>query len=295
MALRARLVSGSQGWEEEVVKMDHGTADMGDDGGHRRQDMELVTFSNPNAATTRNVLFYAKREFPGLLRVFFLDVPTAEGQVFDDTARRTAAERYIDSHVEISAKRVPPEEMGVLIPQLLAERVRANGGRERLIVDLTNGTKNMSCLLYAAASLIRIPNLFFLLVNRASQGASVLPSDIPDGHVKVELLDPMKNTRTIGKAGLFDICYYKDQFETCLGQFKQQKLRNSFLRGQLGSTILSAVDHYFDVRYPECVSLLGALSEAPLCDNMSETLSPSDITVEWRGWGGSNHGTCERS
>ena len=36
--------------------------------------MELITYTNPNFRTMENVLFFAKKEFPFLSSVYFVDV-----------------------------------------------------------------------------------------------------------------------------------------------------------------------------------------------------------------------------
>lgn len=41
--------------------------------------MELLTFINPNLATFRNVLYFAKRQYPQLCRAYFIQVSGGTG------------------------------------------------------------------------------------------------------------------------------------------------------------------------------------------------------------------------
>ncbi len=229
--------------------------------------MELITCDNLNMATMRNVLYLANERFPEIDGVFFLETAPCAKLV----ERNVAALDYLGSGVELSQRRFDPARLHSELPAVLAHRLRKAGGRERLVIDMTNGTKMMSSVLYASASLLKIPNLFFLTVERHAQNKR--PEELTLDDYSIQLLKPIQQDRQVGKAGLFEVLYYRDGFVSSLAGIDRSKLRREYTRASLEADLLKAVDQYFDTHYRDCVRSISVLAEAlaeDLCHGVNE-------------------------
>jgi hypothetical protein len=217
--------------------------------------MELITFANPNRRTTESVCFFAKLKYPNLQRIYFIDVA-----VEITYSREEVAREYMDSEIEVASRQLAHEELASGVPKLLISRAKANGAKERLVIDMTNGTKEMSSILYASASLIRVPNLFFLTVNVNAK--EKCPKQMTGSDYAIQIVQPLEANTEIGRIGWFELLYYEDSFRQSLHGIDTTKITSAFLRDNLYNDLILAVEHRFNGRYPECVQRLATVSEA---------------------------------
>jgi len=218
--------------------------------------MELITYTNPNFRTMENVLFFAKKEFPLLSSVYFVDV---ESQVCAND-RIELVRKIFGQQAKIAFQQLGKDDLQKSIPSLLVDRVNVNRGRDKIVVDITNGKTTMSCVLYAAASLIQLPHVFSLYLNPTAFQKKT--EEILESEKVITLLPVVQNTNEIGKIGLFEILYYKDRFETCFSQLNIESIKSDFLRKNIVSHISLAIEQYFNQNYASCVHAIGNVVEA---------------------------------
>jgi len=142
--------------------------------------MELIISGNPNLRTIQSVIYLAYLHYNGQIeKVYFID---SEGSLYDkdgnslEGQRNEIARKYIKSDVKIESRFVKKEDLHQEIPRLLSEQLKTYA-KDQIVVDLTNGTKYISNILYASASLSKIRNLFFVFIpsdKREIRGGQVL-------------------------------------------------------------------------------------------------------------------------
>ncbi len=229
--------------------------------------MELITCDNPRIETMRTVLYVARLRFPAIDKVFFIETTPSKKLV----ERTQAALDYLGSDLQLGQRCFAPDRLHSELPGLLADRMRHAGGRDRLVVDMTNGTKMMSSVLYASASLLKIENLFFINVDYDARTKP--PEQLEEDDYTTQLLAPIQQDRKVGRAGLFEVLYYRDGFENSLSGIDSTKLRRQYTRSSLRTDLLGAVDSYFNDQHRTCVARLGVLAEAlaeDLCHGVSQ-------------------------
>lgn len=226
-------------------------------------DLELITAGNPNLETLRTVLQVSRLRFPRIRRVVFLDV---ELELSLDERRRIV-DQVLGSDVEFVLARVPLERLSERIPAILAERVQATGNRERLVVDLTNGTKEISSVLYAAASLLRLANIVVVNVPASERSRVAREPTTSDVASYLRILHPLQEAETVGRAGLFRIYYYLEAFERFAREIVSRESRRGeraspYLIGALENDLRTAVESYFRGDHQATVARLGVVAEA---------------------------------
>ncbi|MDI9395017.1 MAG: hypothetical protein QM426_06225, partial [Euryarchaeota archaeon] len=131
--------------------------------------MELIMSGNPNLSTIIGVTYLANKKYRNenkkIEKVLFID--TAESLYDTKKEKRVEPRRSefikkcICRSVSIEAIELEIEGFHQSIPKHISEQLKLYP-RSEIIVDLTNGTKYVSSILYASASMAKIENLFFL-------------------------------------------------------------------------------------------------------------------------------------
>lgn len=153
-------------------------------------------------------------------------------------------------------------------------------GEENIVIDLTNGTKYISNVLYASASLSKIKNLFFLYVPLDKQNE--LPENLNEKDYLIDVISPLENIEAIGQHTYFEIIYYREKAEDIINEFKILNFQSSFLRNMFESQINSAISHYFLGNYSESIGSLGHIIEeltSELCSKIKD-LAKGKITAK---------------
>ena len=225
--------------------------------------MELIISGNPRLETIRGVIYFAHLRYnKQIKKVYFID---SEGSISDQDGislegkRNEIVRKYIKEDVKIESRLIKKEDLHQEIPKLLSEQLRIYD-KDKIIVDLTNGTKYISSILYASASLSKIGNLFFLFVPKEKQNE--LPENLNEDDYIIDLISPLEGLESIGEHAYFEIIYYKDRAEEAIGSFKGVHFQESFLENNFESGMISAIDNYFLGKYPETIGVLGQVIEA---------------------------------
>jgi hypothetical protein len=194
-------------------------------------------------------------------KVYFID---SEGSLSDrdgnslEGKRNEIVRKYIKEDVKIESRLIKKEDLHQEIPKLLSEQLRIYD-KDQIIVDLTNGTKYISSILYASASLSKIGKLFFLFVPKEKQNE--LPENLNEDDYIIDLISPLEGLESIGEHAYFEIIYYKDRAEEAIGSFRGVPFQESFLKNNFEFEINSAIDNYFLGKYPETIGALGQIIE----------------------------------
>ena len=222
--------------------------------------MQLIISGNPNIGTIRNVIYFANKHYEGMIKkVLFIDNESSlyNNGVSIESDRNEVVRNYI-KNVSIESKVIEKSIFHDEIPKLLSDQLRLYNNDE-IIVDLTNGNKFISSVLYASASLSRIKNLFFLFVSFDKLGKK--PEELNSGDYNIDVISPLNNMESIGKYTYFEIVYYKEKIDNIINNFSGVKFNSSFLNNMFESQINASISNYFLEKYSECVSNIGQLIE----------------------------------
>jgi len=223
--------------------------------------MLLIIPGNPNLKTIRNVIYFANNNYDRkITHVFFIDTKQSlydrENKPLE--CRRNSIVRQYIPKARIESSLHEKGELHVEIPKILSEKLKLFD-EENIIVDLTNGNKYISNILYASASLSKISKLFFIFVDPSKQEEN--PENLNTTDYSIEVVSALENLESIGKYTFFEITYYKDASEQLVYNFNDIGFRSSFLNNMLNLQIRDAVRKYFSESYSDCISGLGQIVE----------------------------------
>ena len=258
--------------------------------------MELIISGNPRLETIRGVIYFAHLRYnKQIKKVYFID---SEGSISDQDGnslegkRNEIVRKYIKEDVKIESQLIKKEDLHQEIPKLLSEQLRIYD-KDQIIVDLTNGTKYISSILYATASLSKAGNLFFLFVPKEKQNE--LPEDLNEDDYIIDVISPLEGLESIGKHAYFEIIYYKDKAEEAIRSFRgvHFDFQKTFFENDFEPEINSAIDNYFLGQYQETIRTLGVLIQglpSKICSTIKKsaetkiaTKPPSEFydTITW--------------
>ncbi len=249
------------------------------------KEMQLILSGNPNLRTVDSVVYFASATFSEPIdKVHFLDTAATlyrDGQSIEGE-RNDLVRRHLRS-ASIVTSLIDPEDIHLAIPRIMSEELRA-WGKDRIIVDLTNGTKSISNVLYASASLSKISNLFFLSVSRERHRAA--PHELKEGEYQVTLLPALDNIGAIGAHSFFEIVYYLDKVNDIVASYNSLSLENEALESGMTTLFRGAVQAYFRGEYAQSIQGVGQLAEglADALANRIDNAAQASITAK-RGRG----------
>jgi hypothetical protein len=222
--------------------------------------MELVTAGNPNLGTIKSVLHVVPIHYQRTLtKVFFIDSDFSQ---LDFAGRSILGDRFeavqsiAGKEVQVSHQFIGKNELAAKLPEVLSTEMHSRD-HDDIVIDLTNGTKSVSSLLYAAGSLLKVKRLFFLTVT--PEGRKKDPREYTDNDYVVQEIDPLQNILELGKYGYFDLVYYRDSI-TSLAR-KLANLGNHDFTHHVEQMCTRGMGDYFKGDYMGCISEIGKLSE----------------------------------
>jgi len=247
--------------------------------------MELILPGNPNLGTIQNVIYFVKAYYKNktdknISKVLFIDTEESVYKAGENIegVRNEIVRRYLGK-VQIESIMINQEDVHQIIPNIISNQ-KALYKADEIIVDLTNGNKFISNILYASASLSQIKNLFFLYVAYDKQ--KELPENLGEGDYTINVVSPMENIETIGNNAYFDIFYYRDKQQEIIEEFKKSNLKSNFLKNMFAMQINSAISDYFMGKYTETISLIGQITEElsiEVCSKI-KNMAKGKITVQ---------------
>ncbi len=223
--------------------------------------MELITAGNPNLGTLASVLSVVPRHYSRhIAKVFFLDTDNSDRDASGNSLeveRNELVRKYAGPNVQLAQQNIEKRLLSVVLPELLSGELKLRD-REEIVIDLTNGTKAMSALLYAAGSLLQVKQLFFLTVKPLARQKK--PEQYESTDYWVELIDPLQNIRELGKHGFFDLIYYRETINSILKNLP--KGFHSFSSIELEQTLLRAIEEFFKNDFKGSTTNAGRIGES---------------------------------
>ena len=221
----------------------------------------LVTLGNINLGTFENVCHAANTLYAndiGILLVFDTAKSVAEGL----EGERNQRVRQILADIEIRNVIVRDAELQITIPLVLAKLLGEVGTRD-IIIDLTNGQKAGTSVLYAVASISRIERIHSLQIkDRRNIGKS-----LPDLKYQEEWdyirLEPLKEIEAIAQHSYLELLYYQEEIRTA--EEAIQAYSREFAQHAV-RLLTQALEDYFrgqtdKARYDRSVATVGILCE----------------------------------
>lgn len=237
---------------------------------------------NPNLSTIIGVTYLANKKYRNenkkIEKVLFID--TAESLYDTKKEKRVEPRRSefikkcICRSVSIEAIELEIEGFHQSIPKHISEQLKLYP-RSEIIVDLTNGTKYVSSILYASASMAKIENLFFLdTPKEIVQTFPSVESDDSDSIKKIKdflenkykeefisIYKPLENLDSLEKYNHFEINYYGEEAKRLVEIIERLELGNELFKETIGSHLNSAIDDYFNGKYGNSIRTLGLIVE----------------------------------
>ena len=173
----------------------------------------LIIPSNLNMSSFENILlaYYDKyKEFHSILIL-----ETEESDKLDLNKRSKMIRDIFSIDIEIREKNIS-KNTNVKITEIINNSLRQYK-REEIVVDLTNGTKEISSLLYMAASLSQIYNINYVVVGKDEEGKFfVLKNQKKENLSKfysIKNFRPLQDLNSLGRWNYFDLLFYKDKIK----------------------------------------------------------------------------------
>ncbi|MHA1757990.1 MAG: hypothetical protein ACTSVV_14550 [Promethearchaeota archaeon] len=227
--------------------------------------MELILSGNPNTDTIKNVLYFVNKRFENKIKkVCFIDTIKPIYNSNEKTLKQQKFERenyvkcYLGEKVSIEIKSLEENELHIKIPEILKEQLKLYKKSE-IIVDLTNGTKYISNILYATACFSQIENIFFLFIPYDKQKTP--PEKLEEKDYKINIISPLENWQDLGKSIYFEVFYYMDKADYIKNSFLKYKLFDGYLKEELNTDLKIAIENYFLENFKGTIITLGRLTE----------------------------------
>lgn len=222
----------------------------------------LITAGNPNLSTLANVLLIVQAYFQAPIdSVFLIDT---DGSTTDtdgaslESKRNELIRKYTHSYVRIAQRCFPTEQLATAIPQIVSEELR-RVSPDRVVVDLTNGTKTLSSLLYASASLLQLKHLFFLTLLPSGRGKAA--EDLVTEDYRVDVLHPLEDVNALKPLALFELVYYQQEMLELMSLLAQTDSKHSEAIQAIEKNLQDAVRKYFAEDPKGSVQAAGQASE----------------------------------
>lgn len=234
----------------------------------------LVTAGNISEPTFYGVC-YAVAEVLGGVEdaVHIFDSPRSAAQA--ETTHRASRIRDLLGPVDVSTSLVTDENLQVVIPDRLSRLLRQYKN-EDLVIDLSNGQKLTTSVLYAVATISRLSKIYALeFTNRPTQETAIQKLSRPKEWDYVQI-QPLKEILNITQSSYVELIYYRDRIDdiTTAIQAKNPRFADA-IKDRLDNSLidyfaLSAFNLESPERLERCVNGLGKVCE--------------DIAIVWYGY-----------
>ena len=228
----------------------------------------LVTLGNTNLGTFHNVCQAVQAVYPGeeleVLLVF--DTPQSVAEKYESDRNRLV--RQISANAEVRNRVVQPDEMQTVIPLSLA-RLLGEFDRQDIIIDLTNGQKAHTGVLYAVASISKIERIHSLQIKDPSNlGTPISDLEYLDDWDYVTL-ESLKEIDAVARQSFLELLYYQEEIwaaRSVLCEYSQDFAQDAY------RLVIQALEDYFrggtdEARYERSTATLGIL-----CEDVAKTL-----------------------
>lgn len=224
----------------------------------------LVTAGNLNTKSFRGIC-YAVREVMGPVdEIYIFDSPESAKQ--SGSVDRSGLIREIFGSIKITTSDVTDKDIQTIIPDRLSALIQEYGVKN-IIVDLTNGQKITASVLYAIATISRIPNICVLESKvRLGPESDLSMMRYPDEWDYV-LVEPLQGIKNISRSSFVELVYYRDRIdEVVKGIIGQNYDFSTQAKGQLQHALIeyfsfTGQNSHEEVALAQCVQSLGKICE----------------------------------
>jgi len=188
-------------------------------------------------------------------KILFIDneysIKDVSGRPIEGERNKIVREIF-GKNIKIESVIIDLENIHTEIPKIICDQLK-NYTKNEIIVDITNGNKYISSILYTSSSLVKIDNIISIT------------KDI-DGNYKLNKFKPLDNINSLGKYAYFEIIYYVEIIEHYVQKFYEKGLVDTdYLRQQFRKLMNGILEHYFSGRYGDAISNIGKITEALVC------------------------------
>ncbi|GAB4198439.1 MAG: hypothetical protein OHK0022_17800 [Roseiflexaceae bacterium] len=223
----------------------------------------LITAGNLSESTFEAVCYAAKTVFKEIEAIHIFD--TQESAIHAERSQRNAKIRSILGDIDINTSLVNYENLQIVIPDRISRAIRSYG-TDGIIVDLSNGQKITSSVLYAVSTISRINNIYTLeFRTKITKETKISDLNYGEDWDYVRIL-PLKEILNITQSSYVELVYYRDRIAEITIKIEQ---RNRSLASDVRDRLEHSLIDYFTLstsgsspeRLERCVNGLGEICE----------------------------------
>jgi hypothetical protein len=220
----------------------------------------LVTLGNTRLLTFNNVCFATQVVYPEEIEALLVfDTPESIADGLE--GKRNESVRQIFPEIQIRSQLVQETTLQTIIPLTLAQLLGEFDISE-IIIDLTNGPKAATGVLYAVATISKIDRIQSLHVKDREDLSKPL-SELSREAWEYVSLEPLKEISAVAQRCYLDLLYYQDQIDEVSKAIEEQ---NSDFAQQANRLLNQALEDYFrgqadTAKYNRAVATLGIICE----------------------------------
>lgn len=195
-------------------------------------------------------------------KIHFIDIPETideEKRDLFESQRKSVIRRYLGDYIKVESTPFKLNSFHSEVPKFFSDQLERYN-KDQIIVDLTNGTKYMSNVIYASACISQIEKMCYLSIPKA-ENRKKLPEELTILDYEFEQFSVLKNWESIGKFNFFEILYYMKRGEGIIAQFSKFKFQDLYFKSDFKRDLVSGIRNYFSEEYHTTLTKLGILSE----------------------------------
>jgi len=202
----------------------------------------LIIPANMKMESFENILHVYSDCYGNFESILLLDSKETDENI-NRNIRSALIREIFGGEIEIREKKLY-QNIHLLLPDILVKCLKQFSKNE-IVVDLTNGTKEISSVLYMAASLSKIENIIYVTVKSDKDNNFVKLKEISENKKQyyiVKKFEPIQDIVTLGKNNYFDLLFYQDMMNAILESFSE-KYQNDIIGWKLN--IINGLENYF--------------------------------------------------
>lgn len=228
----------------------------------------FVTCGNTHDETFENVCHAVNLTIGKIEIIHIFDTEASAAKA--ETTGRTTKIRKIFGNIDVRTSQVNEDTIQKTIPEKMSIILR-EFGRDKILVDLSNGQKITSSVLYAVATISRIENIY-VLESRVDWRKLPPETRLPDLKYKEEWdyisIQPLKEILNISQSSFVELIYYRDKINDVTAQIR---IKNELFGNDTKNRLDHSLIDYFtsatleneseSERLERCISGLGKICE----------------------------------
>lgn len=215
----------------------------------------LIIAGSTNVDNMANVFYVANKYFGKIKRIFILDTPEALKEI---KKRTKYIHEIIGGDAIVISRTVKDEEVQKIVPQIVSEALSSTEGdaEENVVVDLTNGKRRVTTVLYAAASLSKIQNIFYLFV--PPQNWAKRYYELTESDYEIQKYEPLTEVSELEQSSYFELIFYKDEMNNL---WRKYEVIPKHVTSKYKELLWHSIHDYFMKRYKGSIEMCGEICE----------------------------------